>query len=86
MMETTMTTEELEDISPDEIVARELNESAQGDIDSKYRMIILAAQRSKQIQRGASPRVEMDTRKHKPTRIALKEIGEGKIRFETTAE
>lgn len=81
-----MTTEELEDISPDEIVARELNESAQGDIDSKYRMIILAAQRSKQIQRGASPRVELDTRRHKPTRIALREIADGKIRFETTEE
>jgi DNA-directed RNA polymerase omega subunit len=81
-----MTTEELEDISPDEIVARELSESNQGAIDSKYRMIILAAQRSKQIQRGASPRVEMDTRKHKPTRIALKEIDEGRIRFDTTEE
>jgi DNA-directed RNA polymerase subunit omega len=81
-----MTTEEFEDISPDEIVARELSESNQGAIDSKYRMIILAAQRSKQIQRGASPRVEMDTRKHKPTRIALKEIDEGRIRFDTTEE
>jgi DNA-directed RNA polymerase omega subunit len=85
-VEKIMTTEEFEDISPDEIVARELSESNQGDIDSKYRMIILAAQRSKQIQRGASPRVEMDTRKHKPTRIALKEIAEGQIRFETTEE
>lgn len=81
-----MTTEEFEDISPDEIVAKELSESKQGDIDSKYRMIILAAQRSKQIQRGASPRVELDTRKHKPTRIALREISDGKIRFETTEE
>jgi DNA-directed RNA polymerase omega subunit len=35
------------------------------DIDSKYRMIILAAQRSKQLQRGALPRVEADTRKYK---------------------
>ena len=32
------------------------------DIDSKYRMIILAAQRSKQLQRGANPRVGMDPR------------------------
>jgi len=51
------------------------------DIDSKYRMIILAAQRSKQIQRGASPRVEMDPRKVKPTRIALREINDKKVNF-----
>lgn len=54
------------------------------EIDSKYRMIIIAAQRSKQLQLGAVPRVDMDPRKHKPTRIALKEVEEGKIRFEIT--
>ena len=51
-------------------------------IDSKYRMIILAAQRSKQLQRGAISRVEIDTRKNKPTRVALKEIANRKINFE----
>ena len=50
-------------------------------IDSKYRMIILAAQRSKQIQRGALPRVEMDPRKRKPTRIAMKEFQDRKVNF-----
>lgn len=52
------------------------------EIDSKYRKIILAAQRSKQLQRGANPRVEMDPRKSKVTRIAMQEIEEGKIDFE----
>ena len=52
------------------------------DIDSKYRMIILAAQRSKQLQRGASPRVGMDPRKTKPTRIAMKEFEDKKVNFE----
>ena len=51
------------------------------DIDSKYRMIILAAQRSKQIQRGALPRVDMDPRKRKPTRIAMKEFQDRKVNF-----
>jgi len=51
-------------------------------IDSKYRMIILAAQRSKQLQRGAISRVEIDTRKNKPTRVALKEIANRKVNFE----
>ena len=50
-------------------------------IDSKYRMIILAAQRSKQLQRGARPRVEMDTQRHKPTRVALEEVMRGKVEF-----
>jgi DNA-directed RNA polymerase omega subunit len=51
------------------------------EIDSKYRMIILAAQRSKQLQRGALPRVEMDPRKTKPTRIAMKEFQERRVNF-----
>ncbi len=52
------------------------------EIDSKYRMIILAAQRSKQLQRGANPRVDMDPRKSKATRIAMKELEAGKVDFE----
>ena len=48
---------------------------------SKYRMIIVAAQRSKQLQRGARPRVELDPQRHKPTRIALEEVQRGKIQF-----
>ena len=51
-------------------------------IDSKYRMIILAAQRSKQLQRGAIPRVDLDLRKNKATRVAMKEIKERKVNFE----
>jgi DNA-directed RNA polymerase omega subunit len=51
------------------------------DIDSKYRMIILAAQRSKQIQRGALPRVDMDPKKRKPTRIAMKEFQDRRVNF-----
>ena len=58
----------------------------QPHIDSKYRMIILAAQRSKQLQRGATPRIEADPRKTKPTRIAMKELETGKVNFETLAE
>ena len=52
------------------------------EIDSKYRMIILAAQRSKQLQRGAISRVDLDIRKTKPTRIAMKEFQDKKVNFE----
>ena len=51
------------------------------EMDSKYRMIIVAAKRSKQLQRGARPRVDMDSQKHKPTRIALEEVMNGKVDF-----
>jgi DNA-directed RNA polymerase subunit omega len=42
------------------------------EVDSKFRFITVAAQRSKQIQNGAKPRVE--TRSHKSTRIAMQEV------------
>ncbi len=51
------------------------------EIDSKYRLIILAAKRSKQLQRGARPRIEIDPTKHKPTRIALEEVIQGTVPF-----
>jgi DNA-directed RNA polymerase subunit omega len=51
------------------------------EIDSKYRLIILAAKRSKQLQRGARPRIDIDPVKHKPTRIALEEVMRGKVNF-----
>jgi len=56
------------------------------EIDSKYRLIILAAKRSKQLQRGARPRIEIDATKHKFTRIALEEVIQGRVQFHTTHE
>jgi DNA-directed RNA polymerase omega subunit len=66
-----------EETSEDTIVTKEIPA-----IDSKYRMIILAAQRSKQLQRGAVPRIDVDMRKNKPTRVAMKEIKNNKINFD----
>lgn len=56
------------------------------EIDSKYRMILLAAQRSKQLQRGANPRVVADIKKNKPTRIAMEEIKQKKVYFDILEE
>ena len=58
------------------------DETAAPEIDSKYRLIILAAKRSKQLQRGARPRIDIDTLKHKNTRIALEEVMRGRVNFE----
>jgi DNA-directed RNA polymerase subunit omega len=50
------------------------------DVDSKFRFIVVAAQRAKQLQNGAKPRVE--TRSRKPTRIAMEEALAGAISWE----
>jgi DNA-directed RNA polymerase subunit omega len=81
--------EELE--TPAAAVAAETEETppeekVMHDIDSKYRMILLAAQRSKQLQKGATVRVTIDTRKHKHTHVALEEIKQKKVYFEFTEE
>jgi DNA-directed RNA polymerase subunit omega len=62
----------------------EVEETQAPEIDSKYRLIILAAKRSKQLQRGARPRIEIDTLKHKNTRIALEEVMRGRVNFTLT--
>jgi DNA-directed RNA polymerase omega subunit len=66
--------------SIEDVIAEE-SETERPEMDSKYRMIIVAAKRSKQLQRGARPRVEMDPQKHKPTRIALEEVMRGEVDF-----
>jgi len=54
------------------------------DVDSKFRFITVAAQRAKQIQNGAKPRVE--TKSRKPTRIAMREVLAGAISWEVKAD
>lgn len=49
-------------------------------VDSKFRFITVAAQRAKQIQNGAKPRVESRTRKS--TRIAIQEVLAGAVSWE----
>jgi DNA-directed RNA polymerase subunit omega len=67
--------------TPTELAATEVEGSNGPEVDSKYRLIILAAKRSKQLQRGATPRSEIDPQKHKPTRIALEEVMRGRVHF-----
>lgn len=62
------------------------NDKTVHDIDSKYRLILLAAQRTKQLQRGAQPRIDSDPHNIKNTRIALEEIRKKKVPFEFTKE
>jgi DNA-directed RNA polymerase subunit omega len=64
-----------------ELAETEVESRETPEVDSKYRLIILAAKRSKQLQRGAQPRIEIDPQKHKPTRIALEEVIRGRVNF-----
>ena len=65
-----------------ELAENELETPGGREVDSKYRLIILAAKRSKQLQRGATPRIDIDPQKHKPTRIALEEVIRGRVHFD----
>ena len=49
-------------------------------IGSKYRFIILAAERAKQLQNNAKPKIK--TRSTKPAFVAMKELEQDLISFE----
>jgi DNA-directed RNA polymerase subunit omega len=51
------------------------------NIGSKYRYIIIAAERAKQLQSNAKPKIK--TKSTKPSYIAMKEVQEGLIAWET---
>jgi DNA-directed RNA polymerase subunit omega len=49
-------------------------------IDSKFRFVLLAAERAEQMLRGARPKIDMGDLK--PTRIAMKEISNDLVEWE----
>jgi DNA-directed RNA polymerase subunit omega len=49
-------------------------------IGSKYRFIIVAAERAKQLQNNAKPKIK--TRSTKPAHIAMKELEQDLVAFE----
>ena len=50
-------------------------------IDAHFRLIIVAAQRSKQLVRGATARIEPDPLRRRNTSIALEEVKRGLVAF-----
>ena len=54
------------------------------EIDSKYRLVLLAAKRSKQLQRGAKPRIFGSAKK--TTRVALEEVRRGLVQYQRIAK
>ncbi len=52
-------------------------------VDSKYRLVIIASKRAKQLNRGAASLIQ--TRSHKPTYQALEEMAAGKLAYDVEA-
>ena len=48
---------------------------------SRFRAVVVAALRAKQLRRGSKPRLEFDDEKHKDTTIAIEEVRRGLIHF-----
>jgi DNA-directed RNA polymerase omega subunit len=48
---------------------------------SRFRVVIVASLRAKQLRRGSKPRIELDDKKHKDTTIAMEEVRRGLITF-----
>ena len=60
------------------------NEEEWPGVDSRYRLIVVAALRAKQLLRGSLPRIEVDTRRRRNTSIALEEVKRGLVPFTIT--
>ena len=54
------------------------------EFDSKFRFILVAAERAKQIQNGAPPKIDVKSRK--PAYIAVKEVQENLVSYENLLE
>lgn len=50
-------------------------------IDSRFRLIIVAGLRTKQLLHGSKPRIEADKTRHRNTSIALEEVKRGLVNF-----
>jgi len=50
------------------------------EFDSKFRFILVAAERAKQIQNGAPVRLELDSRK--PAFVAIREVEKNLVAYE----
>jgi len=51
-------------------------------VDSKYRLVVIAAKRSRQLNQGAAPTVQ--PKGQKPTYVALEEMAAGKVEYTAT--
>lgn len=57
------------------------NEGVWPGIDSRFRLIIVAGLRTKQLLHGSHPRIEVDPLRRRNTSIALEEVKRGLVPF-----
>jgi DNA-directed RNA polymerase omega subunit len=58
-----------------------LNNHEQAEEISRFREVVVAGLRAKQLQRGSKPRIDPDSGKRKNTTIAVEEVRRGLITF-----
>ena len=54
------------------------------EFDSKFRFILVAAKRARQIQIGAPPKIDVKSRK--PSYVAIKEVEQNRVPYELLEE
>jgi DNA-directed RNA polymerase omega subunit len=54
-------------------------EGQRPEVDSIYRLIVVAALRNKHLTRGASPRIDADPQRRRNTSIAIEEVKTGLV-------
>ena len=59
-------------------------ETALSKVSNRYLLVVLAAKRARQLNRGAASRVE--SRHKKPTSTAIEEIGAAKVEYRVKEE
>jgi DNA-directed RNA polymerase omega subunit len=62
------------------------NEEEWPGIDSRYRLIVVAALRAKQLLHGSLPRIDVDPVRRRNTSIALEEVKQGLVPFTITGK
>ena len=53
-------------------------------VPNRYLLVVLAAKRARQLNRGAQPQIE--TKQKKPTSVALEEIADSRIAYRVKEE
>ena len=54
-------------------------EKSLDNVSNRYMLVVLAAKRARQLNRGAA--AQLETKHKKPTSVALEEIAEGKVGY-----
>lgn len=54
------------------------------ELDSRFRLVVVAALRSKQLLRGATPRIDANPLRRRNTSIALEEARQGLVPYALT--